>query len=250
MQTCIIISSCMHACMQLATECPQLLITACSLLPLPAPLLVCSLCCFRTAPAAQARMLKKSRDWGESGDPNGYDVLASARRFEGGPGTPKRAVTPEAAESTANNMFLGLWRRSMDKDSSVVFATVESDPNFVNPDRKPQTIMPRGRVAMDTMTSKKVDQVSGNAMANTVAMGGASVAQTFEGEQEVHLEYLFDIVQHQACTVKLAVSRYCIGCSAYRIAAQLVAKPGQYRPGCTALPKSAAEVSAGDINTQ
>lgn len=90
----------------------------------------------QTAPIEASRKLMKDREWGENGDPTGTEVLARARAFDGGPGTPKRAVTPEAAESTANNMFLGLWRRAMDKDSSVVFATVESDPNFVNPDRR------------------------------------------------------------------------------------------------------------------
>jgi len=91
-------------------------------------------------------------------------------------------VTPEAAESTANNMFLGFWRRNMGKENSVSIATVESDPNFVNPDRKPQAIMPRARAAIDATTSKAVDLESGNPMINSAAMGTAAVAQTYEGE--------------------------------------------------------------------
>jgi hypothetical protein len=91
---------------------------------------------YSTAPTVQGRRLLKDRDWGDSGDPTGTEVLSRSRIFPGGPGTPKRAATPEAAESTANSGFLGIWRREMTPSNSVAFATVESDPLFVNPDRK------------------------------------------------------------------------------------------------------------------
>lgn len=140
-----------------------------------------------TAPLAQGRRLLKERDWnainGDSGDSTGTEVLSRARVFEGGPGTPRRAVTPEAAEATANPGFLGIWRREMTDKNSVPFATVESDPLFVNPDRKKGTIMPRARSAQDVPDlAHKPNLVSGNAQVPVVAMGSAAVANTFEGE--------------------------------------------------------------------
>lgn len=129
----------------------------------------------------QARRLLKERKW--DGHNDGTEVLSRARVYGGGAGTPKRAVTPEAAESTANNRFLGIWRREMGS-APAVFATAEQDPLFVNPDRRKEVINTRARSAQQVSTGPETDKISGNAQVPVVAMGGASVAQTFEGERE------------------------------------------------------------------
>lgn len=127
----------------------------------------------------QARRLLKEREW--DGHNDGTEVLSRARVFEGGQGTPKRAVTPEAAESTANNQFLGVWRREMG-NAPAVFATAEQDPLFVNPNRRKEVINTRARSAQQVVPGKEIDRINGNAQIPVVAMGGASVSQTFEGE--------------------------------------------------------------------
>lgn len=138
-------------------------------------------CCLliTPAPAVQARRLLKEREW--DGHNDGTEVLSRARVFEGGQGTPKRAVTPEAAESTANNQFLGVWRREMG-NAPAVFATAEQDPLFVNPNRRKEVINTRARSAQQVVPGKEIDRINGNAQIPVVAMGGASVSQTFEGE--------------------------------------------------------------------
>jgi hypothetical protein len=62
------------------------------------------------------------------------------------------------------------------------FATVESDPVTLNPDRQKRTVLPRARSAQDFPANPQTNLVSGNAMIPVLAMGNAAVSNTFEGE--------------------------------------------------------------------
>lgn len=66
--------------------------------------------------------------------------------------------------------------------STASFATVESDPVTLNPNRQKRTVLPRARSAQDFPANPQTNLVSGNAMIPVLAMGNAAVSQTFEGE--------------------------------------------------------------------
>jgi hypothetical protein len=127
-------------------------------------------------------MMSTPRDWGDKsvfGD--GTEVLSRSRVFDGTKPANTRAVTPEAAESTANPNFAAIWRRAMPPDAKLSFATVEGVQG-TNEDREKKTVMPRARSAIDVPTGPRPDMISGNAQVPLVAMGGAALAQTYEGE--------------------------------------------------------------------
>lgn len=122
------------------------------------------------------------RDWGDKSEfGDGTEVFSRARVFEGAKPLNTRAVTPEAAESTANANFAAIWRRAMPPDAKLSFATVEGVQG-TNEDRAKKTVMPRARSAIDVPTGPRPDMISGNAQVPLVAMGGAALAQTYEGE--------------------------------------------------------------------
>lgn len=134
------------------------------------------------------RRLHKERDWGDSGDPSGQTSgLVGARSFKGQRARPanRAAITPEAAETSSNAVFTGIYRPfgSTERRS---YATVEPTPD-VNDDRAKETVRPRARSAQDVpgLGRRTPNLGSGEEQMAVLSVGGVALAETYQGAEAV-----------------------------------------------------------------
>lgn len=138
-----------------------------------------------TGAAKAGRMLRGTggRDWGETGDPNGYETMVNARHFEGRGSKVHKALTPEQAEAAVSSDWKGLYRYQPHTGARVAIASVEGYPGL-NPERRKEAVKSFARTAIDSPEKKTaVDNQSGSGQVPTLAMGNAAVSMTYEGEQ-------------------------------------------------------------------
>jgi hypothetical protein len=131
-----------------------------------------------------ARRLQRDRDWGETGDPSGLGGLVGARAFNGARArsASRTAVTPEAAETSANAVFTGVYR-PFGSVSDRVYAQAEPPrPWAEGPDT--ETIRPRARSAIDVPGLNRAPNLgSGEELMAVLSVGKVALAETHEGAE-------------------------------------------------------------------
>lgn len=150
--------------------------------------MLCSCCACTGLPCsahgiAASRRLQKERDWGDSGDPSGLGGLVAARSFNANRARPasRAAITPEAAESSANAVFTGVYRPFGSAEQRS-YAQAESRPD--NEDRGGETIRPRARSSIDVVDQRRPPNLgSGEEQMAVLSVGGVALAETFEGAE-------------------------------------------------------------------
>jgi len=196
---------------------------------------VCATC--TAAQYTTARWLHKERDWGDSGDPSGLSGLVEARTFNGqkARSANRAAVTPEAAESSANAIFAGVYRPfgSTERRS---YATAEANPQL-NEDRDAVTIRTRARSSQDVPGLKKAPNLgSGEELMAALSVGGVALAETYQGAEAV------------SASDALAMSKggKKLGDKTVMAASQLNSKPPPFKPTDKARPTRSYGVSSGE----
>lgn len=205
------------------------------------PLLLFAVAC--VLPAAQytsARWLHKERDWGDSGDPSGLGGLVEARTFNGqrARSANRAAITPEAAESSSNAIFTGVYRPfgSTERRS---YATAEANPEL-NHDRDAVTVRTRARSSQDVPGLARAPNLgSGEEMMSALSVGGVALAETYQGAEAV------------SASDALAMNKG--GANGKRIrdkttmaASQLNSKPPPFKPTDKKRPTRSYSVSSGE----
>ncbi|WIA29753.1 hypothetical protein OEZ86_012228 [Tetradesmus obliquus] len=135
------------------------------------------------APSCQAARLLRGRFDNED-DPSGYAAYTAARAIDPLGTKVRNGNTPEAAESTSNAAYLGVYRAStVGGQGKLSFATVEATHVSANPDRRKEVIKPRTRSAQDlgNLTPRPVNIAGGAVQVPVLVTNGASVSQTYEG---------------------------------------------------------------------
>lgn len=134
------------------------------------------------APSCQAARLLKNRFYTED-DPSGYTAYTAARSITPLGTKVRNANTPEAAESTSNAAFLGVYRASAAGGSGKLsYATVEGTVG-ANPDHRKEFVKTRTRSAQDLggLTPRPVNIAGGAVQVPVLVTNGAALAQTYEG---------------------------------------------------------------------
>lgn len=134
--------------------------------------------------AASLRLLKE-RDWGDSGDPSGLSGLVGARSFNANRArtASRTAVTPEAAESSANAVFTGIYRPFGDADRR---SYAQAEPTWGNEVRGDVAMRPRARSSIDVVQLRRPPNLgSGEEQMAVLSVGGVALAETFEGAEAV-----------------------------------------------------------------
>jgi hypothetical protein len=141
--------------------------------------------CFTAANGSAAgRRLHKERDWGDSGDPSGLGGLVAARAFNANRArtASRTASTPEAAETSANAVFTGIYRPF---GSTERRAYAQAEGRYDNEDRGTDTIRPRTRSAIDVVDlgRRTPNLGSGEEQMAVLSVGGVALAETHEGAE-------------------------------------------------------------------
>lgn len=126
---------------------------------------------------------KHFQDKEDPGDPSGYLAFANSRAFVPRPSKAnKQALTPEAAEAASNNLFNGIYR-NMASGNRMSYATVESDPVTLNPNRKEEVVQVRARSAIDLVgiAPRAPNLSNGATQFPALMMGGVAYSNTYEG---------------------------------------------------------------------
>lgn len=134
---------------------------------------------------AASRRLLKERDWGDSGDPSGLSGLVEARSFNANRArtASRTAVTPEAAESSANAVFTGIYRPFGDTDRR---SYAQAESTWGNEMRGDVAMRPRTRSSIDVVQLRRPPNLgSGEEQMAVLSVGGVALAETFEGAEAV-----------------------------------------------------------------
>ncbi|WIA12302.1 hypothetical protein OEZ86_003255 [Tetradesmus obliquus] len=149
------------------------------------------------SPACTAARLLLTGRFDHEADPSGYAAYTAARSFRPQPNKKRISNTPEAAESMSASSFVAVYRATAVGAGPLSFATVESDPEAVNPTRRKETVKPRGWVAQDlgNLVPRPIDVQSGAGQVPIMVTNGAAAAQTYEGATAAALPEAIQINQ-------------------------------------------------------